>query len=226
VDQVRRNAVCFVSHQHRFIYVQVPKVASTSIKAALLPLFPEIEPEDDISAEGASHRAFRGTDAMINKRALMSGLEPGGQYRDYFRFSFVRNPWDRLLSCYRSKVARRVVLKTEEFEGGKVYAGMPFREFAEVVCRTPDNDADPHFCSQSAFLCHPAGGMVVDFVGRFERLAEDFREVSRRLDASLVLPHANPRNPGRHYRDFYDSALAEMVGNRYREDIERFGYKL
>lgn len=93
---------CFVSHSSRFVYMQVPKAACTSIKAALLPLFPTLD-ADNASERGVAHMAFRETEYRINKKALLKGIE-SGEYREYFRFSFVRNPWDRLLSCYKSKI--------------------------------------------------------------------------------------------------------------------------
>ena len=214
---------CFVSDKHRFIYVQVPKAACTSIKAALLPLFSNLDTAENASARGVAHIAFRETEYKINKDALLNGIE-SGEYVEYFRFSFVRNPWDRLLSCYKSKVgATRVSLRRTDYEGGTLYPGMGFREFAEIVCKTPDKGANMHFRSQTSILSGSTGELVTNFVGYFENIAEDFVKVCNRIDQTLELPHVNPSKRGS-YRKAYDTELVEMVGERYQLDVEAFGY--
>lgn len=212
---------CFVSGEHRFVYFEVPKAACTSIKAALLPLFPGVEPDGDPLHKGVIHRAFEGSPYQVRTAKL---LEERG-YRDFYKFSFVRNPWDRLFSCYRSKVKNRrgVWLTETSYSGGQLYPNMPFREFVEVVCRTPDEEANPHFRSQAAFLFSPKRDLLPDFVGRFENLAEDFREVAERIGVDLELPHANPSRPA-DYRRAYGPGLARTVEERYREDVDLFDY--
>ena len=108
----------------------------------------------------------------------------GNVYQNYFKFTFVRNPWDRLLSCYMSKVV------PERFAGSfKTYGNVAFRddmsfqEFAEAVCLVPDEEANVHFCSQYVFVC--GGGsrrnILADYVGCFENLEEDFEIVTKRI---------------------------------------------
>ena len=95
-------------------------------------------------------------------------------------------------------------------------------------------------------MLHDSNGrLLVDFVGRFERLQQDFDEVCQRLDIDdSELPHRNPSNKRsrnlkrrvrnfvfrngegdkRHYTDFYDVETHEAVSRLYRRDIETFGY--
>lgn len=215
-------ARCYVSHEHRFVYVETPKVGCTIVKATLLELFPEL-PESDSPAVSRAHTALENPEHRITKRELARCRE-NGEYRDYLCFSFVRNPWDRLLSCYRSKIrADGIALNRTEYEGGTLYPGMGFREFAEVACRTPDEDANMHFRAQTPMLAGPAGGLLVDYVGRFESLPRDFAEVCDRIGAPLRLPPATKARR-EDYRASYDDELRKLVGARYRADAERFGY--
>jgi hypothetical protein len=106
---------------------------------------------------------------------------------------------------------------------------MSFQEFAEAVCQIPDEEANPHFRSQHIFVCDEGSGknLLADFVGRFENLEADFEYVTKRIGIDAQLPHAADTSSirsSRPYRDFYDEKLARMVGERYREDIEIFGY--
>ena len=64
----------------------------------------------------------------------------------------------------------------------------------------------------------------VDYIMRFENLADDFRAVSSKLDISLVkLPQYN-RSSREHYSKYYDDELRELVRTRFAAEIERFGY--
>jgi hypothetical protein len=81
------------------------------------------------------------------------------------------------------------------------------------------------FRNQIDYLTDDSGTLIVDFVGRFERLQEDFDEISRRLGRT---PVALPRtNASRHaaYTECYTPATAEIVAKRYARDIAQFGYR-
>lgn len=215
-------ARCYASDEHRFVYIETPKAGCTIVKLTLLELFPELY-EGERPEVSHAHRAFENTEHRISKRALAAGLRDG-EYEDHLCFSFVRNPWDRLLSCYRSKIRADVVaLNRTEYEGGVLYPGMTFREFAEVACATPDEDANMHFRAQAPMLCGPGGNLLVDYVGRFESLSRDFAEVCGRLGLNLELP-PDTKSRKEDYRESYDARLQKMVARRYGVDIEKFGY--
>jgi hypothetical protein len=155
--------------------------------------------------------------------------ELDGRYRDHFKFSFVRNPYDRLVSCYYSKINPKVVgIDQEPHEGVELRPGMTFAQFVEAVYLIPDDKANVHFRSQHLFLRAPdaKGDLLVDFLGRFENMERDFARAAKELGLGLSLPHSNPsrRRERQDYRDYYDGRLAEMVGERYREDCGIFGY--
>jgi hypothetical protein len=98
---------------------------------------------------------------------------------------------------------------------------MSFDAFVRAVARTPDRFAEPHFRSQHTSL-YWRDTRVVDFVGRFERLDDDWNEIRRRtgLDA---LPHHNRSAHGK-YREQFSRELARLAARRYERDIELFGY--
>jgi chondroitin 4-sulfotransferase 11 len=109
------------------------------------------------------------------------------------------------------------------------YPNMPFAEFAETVCRIPDEVADGHFRPQHLTVCGPDGEPIADFVGRFENLREGFARVAQEIgEPELELPERNrkidSKRSSRHYRDFYDERLKSLVYKRYEQDVETFGY--
>jgi hypothetical protein len=105
-----------------------------------------------------------------------------------------------------------------------LWVGMSFPEFAEAVCRIPDERSDPDFRSQHVVACGKGRQkrLLADFVGRFENLEEDFVHVAERIGVGLELPHLLSTAGGRSYQDFYDRKLASMGGERYRLDAEIF----
>ena len=141
-------------------------------------------------------------------------------FADYFKFAFVRNPWDRLVSCHTNKVVE---------DGGKLFGFdeqqqremLSFENFVEFVAGLDLKACDRHLRLQTELidLNH------VDFVGRMETFAEDFRQVCER--AGIPGSEVHARNVGRHapYQSYYTDALRDKVASLYRKDIQVFGYR-
>ena len=97
-----------VSDEHAFVFFEVPKVAVTSLKTAMAPLFGIDTAGADVPREGgrgsrfAIHERFAKSGHRIDKADFLASLD---RYGDYFKFGFVRNPFDRLVSCYSDKIA-------------------------------------------------------------------------------------------------------------------------
>lgn len=207
----------------RAVYVEVPKVACSSIKIVLADWLGV-----DLEAVGGDpHRA----------RFPQPGPRRAGPklYPALFSFAFVRNPWDRLVSCYRDKVLGETPDFTTFHPGrGVAYClarfdafrpGMSFGEFVEAVTAIPDDEADEHFRSQHTFLTNHDGQIAVDFVGRFERLDKDFAVVRRRLGfAWTPLPRIQATRTRVDYVQYYDSDTRAAVARRYAKDMQLFGY--
>ena len=207
------------------VYVEIPKVACTSIKVALARLL------------GIRLDHLGGDPHAADFPAPAAPFEGDGSlYPGLFTFAFTRNPWDRLLSCYRDKIRGEVPGFTsftirpgvaDCLAGhGEFFADMSFDEFIRAVDSIPDGDADAHFRSQHSFLQTGAGRVGADFVGRFETLQSDLERVARAigLAASLELPRLQSAQITVNYVDFYTSETQGIVARRFREDIETFGY--
>ncbi len=193
----------------KLLYVPVPKVANRSIKAALADAagLPYTDP----------HEAAFQTVPLTAVPDLT----------DYFRFTFVRHPLDRLVSCY----AQKIVLYARQLQmpllfwryGRRFWPEMSFAEFVTAVAAIPDGRADRHFCSQHTFV-YRQGAPIVDFVGRFEQLAQDWEFVRQQANIG-PLPHFNP-SPHKPFAEMYTPALAQLAVARYRQDMALFGYEV
>jgi len=78
---------------------------------------------------------------------------------------------------------------------------------------------------QLPWILDEKGECMVDFIGRFERLQDDFDKICDRVDIPRSkLPHKNKTDHG-HYSEYYDSESREIVERKFRKDIAEFGYE-
>ena len=206
--RLRPAAVTWDLRDHGLVFVQIPKVATTSMRAALAAhVMGEAEVDVDAVARRYELNAYP---AELRKLS-----------RDRFSFAFVRNPLERLHSAFVNKVADPLDPSINLFERHGISLDMPFPDFVRAVVRLPENRCDLHLRSQHRFITDRQG-TVVDFVGRFERLEEDWDQLRARFGLP-ALPQRNvsSRSP---YVDAYTPDLARLVADRYCRDIELFGY--
>jgi hypothetical protein len=151
---------------------------------------------------------------------------------DYcFKFSFVRNPWDRLVSWWSMiDNARDYVDQAQPPNAFFGYVLKRTKNFEDFLLRCNDEIVDSDgrkniFRNQIDYLIDEKGAIIVDFIGRFEHLQEDFDVISRHLGrAPVELPRTNTSQHAT-YTEYYSPATAEMVAKRYAQDIKQFGYR-
>lgn len=211
------------SEKHRFIFFAAGKTGTTSIEEVLRPY---AEPPPFVlpaaGDDDAKHVPPRAVAAALGAAALKA----------YFTFAFVRNPWDWVLSNYfwnRALTAgrwgrwrRRLGLARDI----RTFREAHFRRHWEAMKRfRRGTHAENRF--QFAFLADEAGRLLVDFVGRYERLQADFDTICDRIGLPRVrLPHTNQgRGPRRPYVEYYTDATRDLVASHYKKDIESFGYR-
>lgn len=193
--------------KYNLALLKVHKVASTSIwrKSAALNGYPDVKRDQ----------------MKTLKLPEFSSLELAEQ-QDIFKAAFVRNPWDRLLSCYLQKKLKN---RKDFFLRNGLKPEMTFEQFVERVCEIPEANADVHFRSQFLTLVNHKGDFLVDFIGQFERLDKDFEELAVKAgikDSSL--PVANPTQHAS-YETYYTQSMSDAVSKRYQIDLRLFGYE-
>lgn len=210
-----------------FVYLWLHKVACSSLKDALLPLFDlDPQPYKDSRGHYIVHDVYQDTPYQIARRQFIEESERF--YYDHFKFTFVRNPFDRLVSCYKDKIAGEEIpqylMVSAKQAGVEMYPQMPFSEFAKAVCEIPDHLADGHFRSQHMTVCGPGGEIMADFAGRFENIVEDFDHVKEKIGAPWLELGERNRKASASYREFYDDETREIVAEKYERDLEAFDY--
>jgi len=204
------------------IYGRVPKVANSSVKAALTRLLDE-PPDEGLrsTADSFWRRGTHGETSMIDAEAALH------HRATHLIFSFVRNPFDRLVSAYNNKLIE-IGSVPGAMERMGLQRQMPFQRFLEVVADTSDADLDVHLLPQSSILSLK-GVIVPSFVGKLEAMPGHWKVLRRRirqwgLPALGRLPSKNVRRDGDTDLSGYFSSprLIELALNRYRQDIDLF----
>ncbi|MFD1701480.1 sulfotransferase family protein [Methylopila henanensis] len=215
----RRHFIVF--RDYPIAYGRVPKVANTSIKDALTRLLPEGE----ALRRKASHDRVWAHETCGRTRMVRTAA--AAQLNGVFAFAFVRDPFERVASYYDNKVIGRPILPAIARRDG-VRKGMGFGAFLERLAVMKDGDMDDHLAPQAEILVH-RGRLVPSFVGRYERIEDDWAALQARLEAIGVpalgpLPTRNRRAPDGHpmVAYFADPAHVRMVRERYAQDFELF----
>lgn len=156
---------------------------------------------------------------MEHKTARQKITEVGlPAWRAAFTFCVVRNPWDRVVSHYCFRVATN--------QTGLGDRHLDFAGWVRACYRDRDpryHDQPMMFMPQLDWITDSDGRLLVDFVARFERLAEDMEQVKQKTGRQFVLGHLN-KTDRRPYRWYYDEPTVAIVADWFKRDIETFGY--
>jgi hypothetical protein len=190
--------------KHKCIFVHIPKCAGVSICRSL---FGNI----------VGHHL-----SIAEYRRIFSREE----FSTYFKFAFVRNPWDRLVDAYYFLKAGGWNERNKKWSERNLSAYENFSSFVKMWVNPVNVKKYPHFRPQRDFICIEGDNTpIVDFIGYFERLDQDFTYVSDRIGMSAELMHLNKTpSRGEDYKIYYDSEMIEIVSDTYRDDIKILGY--
>ncbi len=200
-----------ISHKYKCIFVHIPKTAGSSIENALFPL-----PRTRDQLYGFPNKYQ--TDGLQHLMAKHIKLElPSSTFNTYFKFTFVRNPWDKVVSQFFYVKTRPDLMAFLD-----LHLNANFKDYLNKIL--VKNHV--HWEKQYKFIYDDSNNVLVDFIGRFEQLESDFQKVILNLgiDPSLFkLLHLN-KTTRSHYSHYYDYESRQIVADRYKTDIEIFGY--
>jgi hypothetical protein len=188
--------------KYRCLFVHVPKAAGISVAQSLF------------GCKAGGHRS------LTRYRVAL-----GSSFVDRsFKFTVVRNPWDRLVSAYFF-LKNGGMTPRDAYWSQRYLAGFDcFDDFVTGWLTPARAQRQQHLVPQCRYLAGRDGRIGVDCVGRFENLAEDFGRIARRLGISAGLAELN-RSRHDDYRDYYSERSRRIVGEVYGEDVRALGYE-
>lgn len=188
--------------QHRCVFVHIPKSAGSSVKQALFP-----------GTEGPGHRM-----------AMDYQLENPKKFNDYFVFTFVRNPYDRLVSAYTYLTGNTGSQKDKQFHREVLSKYQDFRDFVLNGLHTKEVQKKWHLRPQHYYTVNFNGDNIVDFIGKVENVDQDFAHVCQKLNKSAKLVHKNKSARKRDCMAYYDEETRAKAAEFYHWDFVLFDY--
>ncbi len=213
-----------LSLKHRFLFVHIAKTGGTSVRAALQGLRwrdPWYWPA--FLCSRLSHLSGHRIATKLPRHAKVIAARemlPKEFFDSLFKFAFVRNPWDLQVSSFH-----HIRRERPHYLGGhQDFAG--FLRWKLDPERAYQYHIDTSIELQSDYLIDLHGRVLVDFIGRYERLTEDFAEACDRIGIRPPeLPHQRKATDRQSdYRSYYTEETAELVADYFRQDIELLGY--
>ncbi len=200
-------------HDMKLLFVHIPKTAGMSIEHALgMRLrWPQLDKKfifGPYDGQQLQHLTCR--------QILDYGFLTEKKFDTYFKFAFVRDPYDRLISEYFFD--RRWNERTK---------GLSISQFLGYLeDKLHQDKVFAHYRPQSDFIFDDVGELMVDFVGYFENLDQDWERL-RKL-TGLHLPNLEVINRGgrEHYSSYFDKEIYEQINNIYSCDFSNFGYEM
>ncbi len=214
-----------LSLKYHFLFVHIAKTGGTSVRDSLNRYKwtdPYRIPQYLCSRISAltGHRIgakFPRHAKVIAAREML----PRDLFDHLFKFAFVRNPWDLQVSSWHHLRRERPHLLTQ-LDGFEA-----FLRWKLDPTRPPQYHADMSIERQIEYVTDLEGRIIVDFIGRYETLADDFAEACHRIGiACPVLEHARQATDRKKdYRPYYTETTAAWVARHYQRDIDQFGYR-
>lgn len=210
-----------INHKNKFIFIHIPKCAGTSIKDHF---FDNIkldwrEPNYELLYGWCPKRKIHLQHAT-SKQLLELDLVKPEVWDTYFKFTFVRNPYDRSYSDYLWMKRDRGIKGS--FKDYILKKGVFYDTLNNNLVKEYRGD---HLLPQIDFF-DIDGKHQMDFIGRFENLNKDIETLNTHLNIQKTfnVHSKKTKNRKQHYSHFYTKTRKELVETRYAKDIELLNY--
>lgn len=184
------------------IFVHIPKCAGISVNKALFGNL------------AGGHTTLEQYLTVFEPKAIQS----------YFKFTIVRNPWDRVVSAYHFLKQGGMNQWDQAFYQKELAQYNNFEDFVKQWLVIPENLAKHHhFQTQSHYILDKYGKVTLDYVGYLENIDTDFKVICNRIGITASLPETN-KSKRTNYQDYYTDETKQIVADMYHKDIELLGY--
>ena len=217
----------YISLRHGYMYAAVGKAANSTVKHHLY----ELEYSGTRFKTKSLHD--RQSSPLLSPYQLPNEmLAEVLQSQRFVRFTVVRNPYSRILSCYLDRI---VPANSQPYRqlitvlGRQAGESVSFDEFVRAICAQRPFDQNNHWRLQVAEVCF--NEIRYDEVGKQETFAQDMARIWRRIAHGKPIPDFAAENKApsitsaeRRLAEFYTADLIDLIRTAYAADFDTFGY--
>ena len=216
-----------ISLKHRYLYFENAKAACTTIKATLRELELGVPIRDEWELRSLHGREY----SPLLRPSQVGNLSEFLGRPDIFRFTFVRNPYTRILSCYLDKILRnrppkRIILSCLGLDPADREQPISFDQYVGVICDQEIIDMNTHWRIQYYQTCQEL--ISYDYIGKVESFEDDFRAVLARLlggeGHTIRMGTWHSTGAASRLENYYTAELARKILLKYEKDFQKFGY--
>ena len=193
-----------VLDEKEVVFASVAKSGSSSIKTSIFGEFPKDRSIHFHSREFSRKRIPR-------------------KKRKYYSFAYVRNPYGRIISCYKNKfnMAEDSQFLYSNYLFGYLKNDDSFEDFVRKLSKIPNFLCDRHFKTQYSII-HSRGAKM-QHIGRMEDLPEDYENIRKRFnfDELKVLNKTRDSGEDIHLKD----EIKGIIYDKFKIDFTEFGYR-
>ena len=207
-----------ISHQHKCIFIHIPKTAGTSVENLIWPEIDQRTADDLWMGFTNDFGNQYQTGGLQHLKASQIREVVGEEiFNSYYKFSVVRNPWDKCISQF--------VYTKQKNKSLRKYLGVNRFTSLKKYLRLIEKKEHVQWMKQVDFLYDDEGNCLVDKIIKYENINREFGEVLSELGLpEMKLPHEN-KSRRKHYSQYFDSVTKEMVREIYQADISTFDYE-
>ncbi|ADZ89715.1 sulfotransferase family 2 domain-containing protein [Marinomonas mediterranea] len=202
----------YISRQHNFLFCHVSRTGGTSLTEHIK------RHVKDVEQVRLQHLSMKEGKAIL-----------GEEFDTFFKFTLVRNPWERLVSWYAL-----MALSDASFDlNSAALNALPdsphwrkFDEFLEAVSTQKIGGCRGNrlVFSQWQQLIDDDGNLLVDEIGRFENYAQDIPKFLSKVNVMKPFEENVNGSKHLHYSEYYSDFGKELVADVFHEDVSNFGY--
>ncbi len=197
-----------INHIHQCIFVHIPKTAGSSVTNAL----------NAVSGPAEQKSPKIGKHAKAYEIKFLLGKD---LWERYFTFTFVRNPWDLMVSSYHWWLQKAPQLPPHRRRAERVKRMSGFSEFIQSdLGRYMINERHGNLFDWIT----ENDKIIVDYVGKVETIDRDWKIICEQIGMDApAIPHIN-KTARKGYRDYYTPETKKLVAYRFQKSIELFNY--
>lgn len=186
--------------EHQFIFIHIPKVAGISLIHAL-----------GFEQQHKWHMPLKYYEANTAKK-----------FDQYFKFAFVRNPWDRAYSAY-TFLQKGGISERDDSQSRIIKSYASYEDFVMKWLSHEASQSLIHFCPMYSFMQNTHGEIAIDFIGRYENLQTDYDYIRSQINIGEQLPQKNVSRQS-DFREVYTTQMIDKIARVYERDIAEFDY--